>query len=142
MKTFLIASGCLAGAFVDFLIFYNRWALRQRMLGAWVCSTSDGSLVTIQFEGSETGGSYKQLVKRGDAQLKEFGHWVRGMGFIKMIIMATDVAGHPRFGQDTQFNLSWIDKDSFKIDGPERTKWEFKRAAPDVSIDFDTPAPT
>ena len=102
MKTFLIVSGCLAAAFVIFLIIYNRWAVKQRIVGARVTSTPDGSLIMIQFEGSDAGGTYKQFIKRDGTQLREFGHWVRGMGFIKMIIMTTDVAKHPRFGQDTQ----------------------------------------
>jgi hypothetical protein len=139
MRTFLIISGCLAPAFFIFLIIYNRWAIKQRILGAWVTSTPDGSLITIQFEGEEAGGPYKQVIKRGDAQYREFGHWVRGMGFIKMIIMATDIPSHPRFGEDAQYNVSWIDKDSFKIDGPDRAKWELKRATQDVRIDFDAP---
>jgi len=136
MKTVFIILGCLVGAFVVFLIIYNRWAMKQSLLGAWVASTFDGSLITIQFEGGNKEGTYKQLVRRGDQQLREFGHWVRGMGFIKMIIMATDIPNHPRFGQDTQYNISWVDKDSFTIDGPERAKWRFKRATKDVRIDF------
>ena len=141
MKTFLIVSGCLAAAFVIFLIIYNRWAVKQRIVGAWVTSTPDGSLIMIQFEGSDAGGTYKQLIKRDDTQLREFGHWVRGMGFIRMIIMTTDVVRHPRFGQDTQYNVSWISADSFKIDGPERDMWEFKRAPENVRIDFDASKP-
>jgi hypothetical protein len=142
MKPFLIISGCLTAAFVIFLIIYNRWAIKQRILGAWVTSTPDGSLVIIQFEGEEAGGPYKQVIKRGDAQYREFGHWVRGMGFIKMIIMATDIPSHPRFGEDTQYNVSRIAKDSFKIDGPDRAKWELKRATQSVRLDFDAAKPT
>src|SRR5439155_25221489 len=123
MKPFLIVSGCLAAEFVIFLIIYNRSAVKQRIVGAWVTSTPDGSLIMIQFEGSDAGGTYKQFIKRAGTQHREFGHWVRGMGFIKMIIMTTDVVRHPRFGQDTQYNVSWISADSFKIDGPERDKW-------------------
>ena len=61
------------------------------------------------------------------------------MGFLKMIIMATDVTSHPRFGQDIEFNVSWADKDTFTVDGPERAKWQFKRATKDVKIEFDSP---
>jgi hypothetical protein len=139
MKILLITLGCLAGAFVFFLIIYNRWAMKQSLLGAWVTSISDGSLVTIQFEGGDKEGTYKQLVRRSDQQFREFGHWTRGMGFIKMIIMATDTRAHPLFGQDTQYNVSWADKDTFTIDGPDRAKWQFKRATKDVRIEFDAP---
>jgi hypothetical protein len=142
MKTLLIVFSCLAGGFVVFLIIYNAWAQKQRLLGAWVASISDGSLITIQFEGSQQGGTYKQLVHRGDKQFREFGHWVRGMGFLKMIIMATDIPNHPRFGQDIQYNVSWIDKNTLTIDGPERVKWQFERATNDLKIEFDTPATT
>jgi hypothetical protein len=64
------------------------------------------------------------------------------MGFIKMIIMATDIPSHPRFGEDTQYNVSRIAKDSFKIDGPDRAKWELKRATQSVRLDFDAAKPT
>ena len=139
MKTILIILGCLLGAFAVFLIIYNRWAMKQSLLGAWVTSTSDGSLITIQFEGGDREGTYKQLIRHGDQQLREFGHWHRGMGFIKMIIMSTDQPNHRRFGVDTQYNLSWTDKDTLTIDGPERTKSQFKRATKDVRIEFDAP---
>jgi len=143
MKTFLIVSGCLAAAFVVFLVIYNQWAVRQRLLGVWFTSTPDGSLIAIQFEGSDTGGTYKQLIKRGDTDLREFGHWVRGSGFIKMIIMATeDVASKARTGQDTLYKVSWISANSFKIDGPERDKWRFKRSTKNVRIAFDAPPRT
>src|SRR2546430_6729385 len=66
---------------------------------------------------------------------------LKHLGFIKMIIMTTDVVRHPRFGQDTQYNFSWISADSFKIDGPERDKWEFKRAPENVRFDFDASKP-
>lgn len=141
MKLFLIIVGCLAAAFVLFLIFYNRWAMRQNLLGTWITSSPDGSLITLQFEGGDRGGTYKQLIRRGEHQFREFGHWIRGMGYLRLVIMATDALSHPRFGQDMQYNISWIDRDTLKIDGPEREKWELKRAAQDVRIDFDVPKP-
>jgi len=139
MKTLLITLGCLTAAFVIFLIMYNRWAMKQNLLGAWVTSASDGSLITIQFDGSDREGTYKQLTRRADQKLREFGHWTRGMGFLKMIIMGTDMPDHPRFGQETQYNVSWTDKDTLTVDGPERSKWQFKRATKDVRIEFDAP---
>jgi hypothetical protein len=139
MKTFFVIVGCLSGAFVIFLIIYHRWAMKQSLLGAWVTSASDGSLIMIQFEGGEREGTYKQLVRRGDRQLREFGHWMRGMGFLKMIVMSTDTPNHQGFGEDTQYNISWTDKDTLTIDGPERSKWRLKRATKDVKIEFDAP---
>jgi hypothetical protein len=137
MRIVLITVGCLAVGFIIFLVIYNRWAMKQSLLGAWVTSMSDGSLIIIEFEGGEREGTYKQLLRRRDEQLREFGHWARGMGFVKMIIAATDMRNHPRFGQDTQYSVSWADKDSFIINGPERTKWQLKRATADVRIEFD-----
>ena len=142
MKIILITLGSLLGAFVVFLIIYNRWANRQSLLGAWVTSSPDGSLITIQFEGGHWEGTYKQLVRKGDQEFREFGHWMRGVGFLKMIIMATDIRNHPRFGEDTQYNVSWTNKDMLSIDGPERTKWDLKRATKDVRIEFDAPTPS
>ena len=141
MRIFLLTFGCVAVAFVIFLVIYNRWAMKQSLLGAWITSAIDGSLITIQFEGGEREGTYKQLIRRGDQQFREFGHWMRGMGFLKMLIMATDVPNHPRFGNDTQYNMSWSDKDTFTIDGPDRAKWQVKRATKDVKIEFDAPNP-
>jgi hypothetical protein len=141
MKILFIILGCLTVAFIIFLVIYNRWAMKQSLPGTWVMSMSDGSLIIMQFEGGESEGTYKQLLRRDDEQLRQFGHWVRGMGFVKMIIMATDMPNHPRFGQDTQYNVSWLDRDSFTINGPERAKWQLKRATTDVRIDFDAPKP-
>jgi hypothetical protein len=141
MKIAVITIGCIAIAFIGFLILYNRWAMKQTLLGTWVTAAAAGSLITIQFEGGDQEGSYKQLVRRGDQQFREFGHWMRGMGFLRLVIMATDVSSHPRFGHDTQYNVSWIDRDTLKIDGPERPKWELKRASQDARIDFDVPTP-
>lgn len=114
--------------------------MKQSLLGAWVTSGADGSLITIQFEGTNLEGTYTQLIRRGGQQWREFGHWTRGMGFIKMNIMSTDTPNHPRFGKDTQYNISWADKDTFTIGGPERAKWQFKRANEDLKIDFQAPA--
>jgi len=74
-------------------------------------------------QGGDGEGTYKQLIRRGDLQLREFGHWTRGMGFLKMIIMSTDTPYHPRFGEDTHYNVSWADKDTLTIavcDGTRR----------------------
>ncbi len=139
MRILLLTLGGLAAAFVIFGIVYDQWARRQKLLGAWIASTPDGGLITLQFEGTEKGGIYRQLVRRGDTQLREFGHWTRGIGLINLLIMATDVAAHTRFGQDTKYTFTWLGKGSFSMDGADRAKWVFKRASQGVVVDFDAP---
>ena len=118
------------------------WTSRQSLLGTWVATLSDGSHVTIQFEGEPKGGLYKQLVKRDGVELREFGHWTMKIVQLRLIIMATDVKEHSRFGLDTKYGVNFPNKDKVTISGPERPKWTLQRAPAGIKLDFDAPKTT
>jgi hypothetical protein len=105
----------------------------------WVASLPDGGQVTLQFEGEQKGGTYKQLVKRDAVETREFGHWTMKTLELRLIIMATDTKAHPRFGLDTQYWVNFPNKDQVTINGPERPKWHFKRAPAGLELNFDAP---
>ena len=116
------------------------WTAKQTVLGTWVAVLPSGERVTLQFEGEPRGGTYKQLLKRADAEVREFGHWTLRLTELRLLIMATDTKDHPRFGVDTQH---WVTfgTGQFTIDGPDRKKWVFQRAADIVKLHFDAPKP-
>src|SRR5438128_2460309 len=117
------------------------WTARQTLLGTWVATLPDGAQVTLQFEGAASGGLYKQLTKRDAVVLREFGHWTIKFLRLRMIIMATDVKEHPRFGIDTQYWVTYKNSRQMTINGPDRHKWIFQRAAEGMKIEFDEPKP-
>ncbi len=131
-----VAGGCLIAAW---LAWSFSWTSKQTLIGTWVAGLPDGSHVTLQFEGDPKGGIYKQLVRRDGAESREFGHWTIQVLELRLIIMATDIREHPRFGMDTKYWVNFTDKDHVTVNGPERPKWNFQRAAPGTKLDFDAP---
>lgn len=134
-----VAVGCLIAAWFAWSF---SWSSKQTLLGTWVAARADGSHVTLQFEGDPKGGTYKQLVKRDGVELREFGHWTMKILELRLIIMATDVKEHARFGVDTQYWVNFTDKDHVTINGPDRPKWNFQRAAAGIKLEFDAPKTT
>jgi hypothetical protein len=131
-----IAGVCLL---VLWFVWSLIWTTKQSLLGTWVAVLPDGGRATLQFEGEPKGGTYKQLVKRDGVGTREFGHWIIKLTDLRLIIMATDIKDHPRFGVDTQHWVAFSNKSQITIDGPDRKKWTFRRAADIVKLDFDAP---
>jgi hypothetical protein len=121
-----VAVGCVG---VAWCAWSFSWSAKQTLVGTWAALLPDGTDVTLQFEGERGGGLYKQLSKRNGAELREFGHWTMKVLELRLIIMATDVKEHPRFGVDTQYWVNFGSKDQVTINGPERPKWILRRAA-------------
>ena len=117
----------------------SAWTAKQTLIGTWVAALPDGAHVTLQFEGERRGGIYKQLTRRNGAESREFGHWTIKLLELRLIIMATDVKAHPRFGVDTKYWVNFTSKDQVTINGPERPKWTFQRADEGIRLDFDAP---
>ena len=134
--TVAVAVGCLI---VAWCAWSFSWTAKQTLLGTWVAALADGTHVTLQFEGERKGGIYKQLTKAGGVELREFGHWTIKILELRLIIMATDVEAHPRFAADTKYWVNFTSKDQVTINGPERPKWTFRRAAEGMKLDFDAP---
>jgi len=132
--------GIVAGALaVAWFAWSLSWTAKQTLLGTWVAEFPDGSHITLEFEGDRKGGTYKQLVKRDGAESREFGHWTIKVLELRLIIMATDVKKHPRFGVDCKYWVNFADKDHVTVNGPDRPKWNFQRTAADIKLDFDAP---
>ena len=114
------------------------WTGKQTVLGTWETALPDGKRVTLQFEGEPKGGTYKQLIKHADSEVREFGHWTLRFAELRFLIMATDSKDHPRLGVDT-LHFVKFGAGRITIDGPDRKKWAFERAADVVKLDFDGP---
>ena len=141
MSTTAIVITSVVGLLLLWFVYSLFWAARQSVLGTWVAVLSDGQHVTLQFEGEAKGGTYKQLLKREGVETREFGHWTIKLTDLRLIIMATDIKDHPRFGVDTQYWVLFTNKSQITIDGPDRKKWTFRKAADIVKLDFDAPKP-
>jgi hypothetical protein len=135
MSTTIVVIIAVVAVLALWFAYSFSWTAKQTMLGTWVAVLPSGERVTLQFEGEAKGGTYKQLIKRTDGELREFGHWTLRLTELRLIIMATD-----RFGVDTQH---WVlfGPNQFTIDGPDRKKWKFERAADTVKLEFDAPKP-
>lgn len=140
MSTITVVIIAFVVVLVLWFAFSFYWTAKQTILGTWMAVIPSGERVTLQFEGEPNGGTYKQLSKRSDGETREFGHWTLRLTELRLIIMATDVKDHPRFGVDTQH---WITfgTNQFIIDGPDRKKLTFQRAADIVKLEFDAPKP-
>jgi hypothetical protein len=140
MKTFLIIAGALLVALIGAIVLlarnHRQWLARQTPAGVW--QGKDGQTkITLQFEGGPSEGTYKQLTESDGKRIREFGHWSASARDLKMIIMATDVKSHPRFGQDTGYSISYIGPTRIKIDGPDRSGIIYERAPEGSRLHFD-----
>jgi methionine-rich copper-binding protein CopC len=141
MKTLLIIAGALLVALIGAVVLlarnHKQWLARQTPAGIW--QGKDGpAKITLQFDGGPGEGPYKELVESDGKQVREFGHWSASARDLKMIIMATDVKSHPRFGIDTGYLISYVGPTSIKIDGPDRPGIVYTKAPAGVEVKFDT----
>ena len=137
MNPILLIAGGVVFVLIVWLVYSFAWLGKQSLLGTWVAELSDGTHVTLQFEGEPKGGTYKQLIKKDGRALREFGHWTIKLSELRLIIMSTDTKDHPRFGVDTQYWVWFANKSQIRIDGPDRPKWAFRKAPGLPGIDFD-----
>jgi hypothetical protein len=126
----------VAGIVGAFFLHLDVRAAMSKLGGIWQGKTKDGADIIIQFDGEPKGGLYRHVVVNGDLRIREFGHWTTHfLTGLRLVMMATDVKDHPRFGVDTQYVLAWLGKDRIVINGPDRSKWELERT---VSLDAAT----
>lgn len=117
---------------------HSEWLDQQSPVGSWV-SVNNGAKTVIQFEGGPKEGIYKQLVEHDGVKIKELGHWHSNRSELRMLIMATDVKSHPRFGQDTVYTIRYPDTNKIFIEGPDHNSRYEKSAE---TIVFDEPSNT
>jgi hypothetical protein len=115
---------------------HSEWLDQQSPVGNWV-SVINGAKTIIQFEGGPKEGVYKQLVQHDGVKIKELGHWHSNRSELRMLIMATDVKSHPRFGQDTFYTIRYPDTDKIFIEGPDRNSAYEKTSE---TVLFDEPS--
>jgi len=139
MTTTTIVIIVIVGILVLWFAYSLLWTAKQSVLGTWVAVLPGNERVELQFEGGPKGGTYKQVIKRADGETREFGHWTLRLADLRLIIMATDIKDHPRFGVDTQHWVTFSSGPQITIDGPDRKKWTFRRASDVVKIEFDVP---
>ena len=135
MKTIVISVVVLGLLYILFVRWHRNWLNKQTPAGSWT-ATVDETCTTLVFEGGPNEGTYKQFTVSKSKTVREFGHWASHQNSLNMLIMATDVPEHPRFGIDSQYRLSYVAPDSICIDGPDRSNLTFKRTTED--LDFDS----
>lgn len=114
---------------------HRRWLEKQSPVGVWT-STMDGSTVLLQFDGGPREGLYSQVTQTAGGPVKEFGHWFSHGNLLRLIITASDIKGHERFGVDTEYELRYTAPDRIRIFGPDRPGIEYNRASEGQRIDF------
>lgn len=123
---------------------HRRWLEKQSPVGVWT-STVDGSTVLLQFDDGprllqfDDGlreGLYSQVTQTAGGPVREWGHWCSDGHLLRLIIMASDIKGHERFGIDTEYELRYTAPDRIRISGPDRPRIEYQRASEDQRIDF------
>src|SRR4051812_37311933 len=100
------------------------WMDAQTPVGVWI-RNRQGRETIIAFEGGPHEGLYRQIRKYGHVTEREFGHWAVSEDALHLLIMATDVKNHPRFGQDRKYKLTYTRRGSdghagrILINGPD-----------------------
>ena len=143
MKLVLIIVGVVGVLVIVFKLFmrwHMKWLDNQSPVGVWT-GENEGNRITIQFDRDPTPdekeGLYRQLTETGDRNgLKEFGHWWTHRQTLRMMIMASEIPSHPRFGQDTVYHISYTGPEEITIDGPDRPRLVYRRAPEGTTVVF------
>jgi hypothetical protein len=100
---------------------------RQSPAGIWRSTTADSVEVLLAIRGGPREGTYFQLTRSGDKPLRELGHWAAQGNQLSLIIMATDIPNHPRFGLATPYDLFYLDDTRIRINGADRPEMTYDR---------------
>ena len=115
---------------------HKKWLKSQNPIGTWV-SEIKNIRILLEFEGGPKEGTYKQIEEKERIKIKEFGHWKIELNKLEMIIMATDIKEHPRFGQNTIYQINYIGPTSINIDGPDRSNLIFEKTTEKIPFNKD-----
>jgi hypothetical protein len=116
----------------------TNWRAQQSPVGLWESAGSAGSLL-VHFEGGPTEGVYNQVrIDRG-VKVREFGHWAVQQHELRLLIMASDTPGHPRFGVDTPYTIRYTGADRIILDGPDLSNLELVRADSSRASEIELP---
>ena len=112
---------------------HRRWLAKQSPVGVWMASTPNGR-VLLQFDEGPDEGTYSQVTQSGSGRTREWGHWCHDSGRLQLLIMATDVPEHPRFGIDTPYGVLYTGPNRIVIRGPDRPGVTYERAPAGTSV--------
>lgn len=133
----LVVGGILAVAGVIAAVrSHKRWLAKQSPVGVWISSTPGGR-VLLEFEAGPDEGTYSQVTQVGSERTREWGHWSHSSGRLQLLIMATDVIEHPRFGMDTSYEVLYVAPNRIVIWGPDRSGVSYERAPAGTSVNID-----
>jgi hypothetical protein len=116
---------------------YSRWLARQTPAGVWMGRGADGATVLVAFDGGPWEGVYRELRVQEGTSVRELGHWAVSGGRLHLMIMATDVPDHPRFGQDTIYRIGYKGTQQIAVNGPDRPGLELERAPPGTEVPIE-----
>src|SRR5437868_241979 len=122
---------------------HGDWLATQTPVGVWIRKRQDRETV-LAFEGGPKEGLYRQIRKYRGVTEREFGHWSVADDTLHLLIMASDVQDHPRFGKDIKYRLIYSRPGSnglanrILIHGLGRKNLFFVRAPLGVVVNFDS----
>jgi hypothetical protein len=116
---------------------HRRWLAHQTPAGVWQGMHPERGAVLIAFDGGPHEGVYRELITLGDCQSREMGHWATNGNELRLLIMATDVSNHPRFGVDTVYQIRYTGPQRICVDGPDRPSLVLDKAAADTRVPIE-----
>ena len=135
---------CLIVMLIIFYMLFRRWHMKwldtQNPLGVWTTEYEENH-INIQFDQDTSSdakeGTYKQITRtNSNEELKEFGHWWTSRQMLRMLILASDVPNHPRFGQDTVYSITYTGPEEITISGPDREYLVYHKAPEGTIVEF------
>jgi hypothetical protein len=116
---------------------YRLWLAKQTPAGVWIGRGADGATVLVAFDGGPREGVYRELREQAETSVRELGHWAVSGSRLRLMIMATDVPDHPRFGQDTIYRIGYKGTQQIAVNGPDRPSLELERAPPGTEVSIE-----
>lgn len=116
---------------------HRRWVMAQSPAGVWKGIGTDGTSIVMAFDGGPREGVYRELRARDAVSMREMGHWAVSGNELRLLIMATDVPDHPRFGQDTLYRISYTGPEEILLDGPDRPSLTLQKAPPGTEVPIE-----
>jgi hypothetical protein len=118
-----------------------KWLEKQSPVGIWIAK-NEGTDIILQFEQGPkpelNEGTYKQIMKDPSGNnIREYGSWSTHMHSLHMLILASDIKNHPRFGQDAEYYISYIWTDKISIDGPDRSNITYAKSNSISNVNID-----
>lgn len=116
---------------------HRRWLAKQSPAGVWQGAHPEHGTVLVAFDGGPHEGTYRELRTLGDASTREVGHWAAQGNQLHLLIMATDVPEHPRFGTDTLYRLTYTGPRQISLDGPDRPNLKLDKAPAGTQVPIE-----